>query len=164
MERERDGAVRTRATGLLQNEEGLTSIRTRTRFVGSSIAAEEGCQLENKECSTSSVRRSVPERDEPLQKEQTCNVLWESQSKVLFHCSCKVQDAVTCLMRRKEGRYFGMCARSECKLQVELSTSLTLYKETMYIEKANSVSSCVLGQTHENMVNAAQKGIHNSDH
>ena len=57
-----------------------------------------------------------------------------------------------------------MCARNECKLQVELGGSLTLYKETMYIEKANSVSSCVLGQTHENMVNAAQKGTHNSDH
>ena len=72
--------------------------------------------------------------------------------------------SLTCLMRRKEGRYFGMCARNECKLQVELGGSLTLYKETMYIEKANSVSSCVLGQTHENMVNAAQKGTHNSDH
>ena len=66
--------------------------------------------------------------------------------------------SLTCLMRRKKGRYFGMCARNECKLQVELGGSLTLYKETMYTEKANSVSSCVLGQTHENRVNAAQKG------
>ena len=57
-----------------------------------------------------------------------------------------------------------MCAGDEHKLQVKLGGSLTFYKKIVYTEKANSVISCIFGQTHENMLNAAQKGVHNSDH
>ena len=60
-------------------------------------------------------------------------------------------------MRGKKGRYFGMCAGDEFTLQVELGGSLTLNKETMYTEKANSVNSCTFGQVHENMVKCSSK-------
>ena len=50
-----------------------------------------------------------------------------------------------------------MCAGDEFELQVELGGSLTLNKETMYTEKANSVNSCTFGQVHENMVKCSSK-------
>ena len=68
----------------------------------------------------------------------------EVQSVVpLFQQSAECSS--TRLMRRRKEGYFRMCVGDVHKLQVELGGSLTFYKEIMYTEKANSVSSCVFG-------------------
>ena len=144
--------------------------------MGSSIAVEEGCSatVDSSVCAQPLARKkdvqcppcAVPSRANVAATERTilqCFQGIEVQSVVLLFPQ-SAGCSSTCLMRRKKEVYLRMCAGNERKLQMELGGSLTFYQEIMYTEKANSVSSCVFGQTHENMINAAQKGVHSSDH